>query len=135
MTHPIAFPVDPALPVRFADSVLGLYLDQDAAAVFAMGSLRNLAPGTPLAAGAGAALHVVLDGRLAGRAGWYGPGNHITTEALRQHDTDLAVADLAVRLWTLDLEAPAWQAPGNRPLRVALLRALGAAEAAEAAGI
>jgi len=120
--------VNPELPGFFADSVLGLYLDSAAPEVFGMGRVSHLAPGDALPVADGRVLRVVLDGRLAGPDGWYGPGNHLTGD-----ETGLAAMDVPARLWSLNLSAAEWLAPGNRPLRLALTRALIAADAAEAA--
>lgn len=124
----IARTTNPELPGLFADSVLGLYLDDAAAEVFGMGRVRHLAPGAALPPQGRRALTVVLDGRLAGPGGWYGPGNHFTDD-----QPGLAAMDVPARVWTLDLGAAEWLAPGNRETRLALTRAIIAAEAAELA--
>jgi hypothetical protein len=120
--------VNPELAGLFGDSVLGLYLDDLAAEVFGMGRVAHLPPGAALPAAGALRLNVVLDGRLAGPSGWYGPGNHF-----RADEEGLAAMDVPARVWTLDLGAAEWVAPGNRPLRFALTRALITADAAEAA--
>lgn len=120
--------VAPDLSGFFADSVLGLYLHDLAPQVFALGRVAHLPPGAPMPSGAGRALHVVLDGRLAGPSGWYGPGNHLSGD-----QPELAAMDIPARVWSLDLAGAAWQAPGNRALRMALTRALIVADAAELA--
>ncbi len=127
---PIVTPhaLNPELPGLFGDSVLGLYLDEAAAEVFGHGRVMHLAPGAALPQPARPVLHVVLDGRLAGPGGWYGPGNHF-----REVEPGLAAMDVPARVWTLDLAGAEWQAPGNLALRFALTRALLAADAAEAA--
>lgn len=112
----------------FADSVLGLYLDDRAAEVMRFGRVLDLAPGQPLPPAAGRMLGVVLSGRLVGPADWFGPGNHLTGDA-----TGLAAADLPARVWQLDLGSKAWLAPDNLALRKALAGAIAAAETAEAA--
>jgi transglutaminase-like putative cysteine protease len=128
MPHRTILPVNPELPALFADSVLGLYLDALAPEVYAMGRVQHLAPGVALDVPERPMLHVVLDGRLAGPGGWYGPGNHF-----REVEPGLAAMDVPARVWRLDLAAAEWLAPGNRALRLALTRALLVAEAAEAA--
>lgn len=119
---------NPELPGLFADSVLGLYLDDLAAEVFGQGRIAHLPPGAGLPVEGRRRLHVVLDGRLAGPEGWYGPGNHLTGD-----EPGLMAMDVPARIWTLDLGTAEWLAPGNRPLRLSLTRALIAAEAAEVA--
>jgi hypothetical protein len=128
MPHPITALIHPELPGLFADSVLGLYLDVCAAEVFGQGRISHLPPGGLLPAEGGARLHVVLDGRMAGPSGWYGPGNHFSGT-----ETGLAAVDVPARIWTLDLSAPTWIAPGNRQQRLDLTHALIAAEVAEMA--
>jgi hypothetical protein len=118
----------PELPGLFADSVLGLYLDDRAAEIFAQGRIQHLAPGDAVQSEAMARLHVVLDGRLAGPSGWYGPGNHFSGA-----EAGLSAMDVPARIWTLDLTAATWLAAGNRQQRLDLTRALIAADAAELA--
>lgn len=128
MPHTTTAFIQPELPGLFADSILGLYLDDRGAEIFGQGRLTHLAPGGVLASEGASRLHVVLDGRLAGPSGWYGPGNHMVgTEA------GLAAMDVPARIWTLDLSAVTWLAPGNRRSRLDLTRALIAADAAEVA--
>jgi len=119
---------NPELPALFADSVIGLYLDQAAPEVFGHGRVTHLAPGTGLPTEGRQRLNVVLDGRLAGPSGWYGPGNHMQGD-----QAGFLAVDMPARIWTLDLGATEWLAPGNRPLRLALTRALIAADSSEAA--
>lgn len=111
----------------FQDSTFGLYLDGNTDAVFASGTVRHLAPGTQLDGAGTHPLHVVLNGRLAGPKDWFGPGNHFETG--RQ---DLLAVDLPAQVWTLDLGSAAWNATSNRPLRKSTVKALLAADAAEA---
>jgi transglutaminase-like putative cysteine protease len=127
MSHLPCPSATPDLPGLFADSVLGLYLDEAAPKVFALGRVQHLAPGMGLAPVGHPRLQVVLDGRLAGPSGWYGPGNHFSDTA-----GGLAAMDVPARVWSLDLAGPDWQAQGNRGLRMALARALIAADTAEA---
>ncbi len=117
-------------PMLFADSVLALYLDEVAPAVFPFGRIVTLNEGSLVPAADTLRLAVVLEGRLvreANSADWYGPGNHFDHSVV-----DLAAAQGKARLWLLDLTAPEWRAPSNRALRLALTRALIAAEMAEA---
>ena len=128
MTLTFALLADATLPHYFEDSVLSLYLGDASAPIYHLGSVRELEPKAPLRDAGAQALHVVLDGRLVGREGWWGPGNHLSgSEGAR------LIADVPTRVWTLDLTSPAWVSPANRSLRKALTRALIAADAAEAA--
>lgn len=120
--------INPKLPYLFHDSTLGLYLDEDAPAVFSHGRVQTLAPGAQLPAPFPRQLHVLLDGRIAGPRNWYGPGNHLGGE-----EAGLCAVDGPARVWSLDLDSTAWRAPGNRRLARALTHALIAADAAEAA--
>lgn len=128
MTTNSAPKLNPELLELFRDSTLGLFLDGQEDAVFARGQTRFLAPGAVLEPGGDRALHVVLDGRLAGPRDWYGPGNHFETRG-----QPLQAVDLPARVWTIDLGAPGWTAPDSLPLRRAMTSALIAADAAEAA--
>lgn len=125
MQNTPASQINHELPELFRDSTLGLYLDGSDLAVFAQGTVHHLAPGAELARDTGTALHVVLDGRLAGPTGWFGPGNHFTAEP------GLLAVDLPARVWSLDTTNPLWTAPGNLALRKALAKALIAADEAE----
>ena len=127
MTTYSAQSVNPDLLIEFDDSTLGLYLDENAANVFALGRVRTLAPGEPLADPNPFALHIILAGRLAGAHSWYGPGNHISGVH------EVQAVDLPARVWTLDMKSACWSDPANRPLRRAMTHALIAADAAEAA--
>jgi hypothetical protein len=120
--------VNPTLAGFFADSVLGLYLDTAAPEVFGLGRVAHLAPGAALPVDGARVLRVVLDGRLAGPGGWYGPGNHLTGD-----EGGLVAMDVPARVWSLNLSGAGWLAPGNRALRLATIRALIAADAAEVA--
>lgn len=111
----------------FRDSTLGLYLDSHEAEVFAKGTVRHLAPGATLDERGVSPMHVVLDGRLAGPTGWFGPGNHFETDG-----ETLQAVDLPARVWTLDTGAGDWLAATNRSLRRIIAHALIAADAAEA---
>jgi len=128
MTKHSADMINPDLLDEFDESTLGLYLDDDAPAAFALGRVRNLAPGEALDDPNPFALHVVLDGRLAGPRNWYGPGNHFTGG-----EQGLQAVDLSARVWTLDMGGGTWSAAANRPVRRAMTHALIAADAAEAA--
>jgi hypothetical protein len=112
----------------FHDSTLGLYLDDTANGVFAMGRIQVLGAGATLKDEGTLPLHVVLDGRLAGDRDWFGPGNHFETKG-----QELKAMDLPARVWTLDLGGADWTDAANRPLRLAMTHALVAADAAEAA--
>ena len=129
MPHRSATLFNPGLPGLFADSVPGLYLDEMAGEVFGYGRILHLAPGAALEAPPRRSLTIVLDGRLAGPQGWFGPGNHFEAAGA----TGLAAMDVPARLWQLDLTATEWLAQGNRPARLALVRALIAADAAQLA--
>lgn len=118
----------PEVSGLFVDSALGLYLNEAAGDVFVRGQIVRLAPGEALPGGAARRLVVVLDGRLSSDQGWYGPGNHAPASV-----SGLAAMDRPARVWALDLGAPDWLAGELRPLRVALTRALIAADTAEAA--
>lgn len=120
----------PEVSGLFDDSTLGLYLAEAAPEVFALGRTTALAPGEALAGGGARQLAVVLDGRLESPLGWYGPGNHFAGAEI---EAGIRAMDRPARVWSLDLAAPEWLAEGLRPLRVALTRALIAADAAEAA--
>lgn len=124
--HTVSF--HPELPALFADSTLGLYLDERAADIHALGQTTHLMPGQGLEPGGARQLVVVLEGRLAGPSGWYGPGNHFQGD-----EPGIVAMDVPARLWMLDLSSPQWRAPARRELRLALTRALVAAAAAEAA--
>lgn len=126
MTRSTATARGPAVSDLFGDSVPGLYLGPAADAVFALGTVSLLPPGAIVPA-APRLLHVVLEGRIAGPQGWYGPGNHVAGEE------GLTAVDLSARLWTLDLSAPSWTDVSRQPLRRALAKALIAADRAEAA--
>jgi hypothetical protein len=128
MTLTFALLADAQLPHYFEDSTLSLYLGDASAPIFHLGTVRELEPKAPLGDGGPQALHVVLDGRLVGRDGWWGPGNH-----LGGSEGAMLVADGPTRVWTLDMGAPAWISPASRPLRKALTRALIASDAAELA--
>ena len=128
MQHRLAAALNPELPGLFSDSVLGLYLDDLAPEVFGMGRVAHLAPGAALPDSGAMRLHVVLDGRLAGPAGWYGPGNHF-----HRPEGGLQAMDVPARVWSLDLGAAEWLAPGNLAVRQALFGAIARAEAAELA--
>lgn len=129
MSHPVAAAaLNPELLGLFADSVLGLYLDDRAAEVWAMGRVLHLAPGAALSDAGAMRLFVVLDGRLAGPSGWYGPGNHVHSP-----EGGLQAVDVPARVWMLDLSAAEWRAPGNLALRRALVGAIARAEDAERA--
>ena len=128
MTLTFALLADAQLPHYFEDSVLSLYLGDAGATIYHLGSVREMAPQEPLGDPGTPALHVVLDGRLVGREGWWGPGNHLSgTEGAR------LIADGPTRVWTLDMTSPTWTDPASRPLRKALTRALIATDSAEAA--
>ena len=128
MPHRAASLFQPELAGFFSDSVLGLYLDDASPELFGQGRVVHLSPGATFASAERRMLNIVLDGRLAGPRGWYGPGNHFSGA-----ECGLAAMDVPARLWQLDLTAAAWLAPANRSLRLALTRALIAAEAAEVA--
>jgi hypothetical protein len=128
MPHRTAAFLHPELPGLFADSTLGLYLDAQAAEVFGHGRVTHLAPGATLGCDKARQLHVVLDGRLAGPSGWYGPGNHLAVD-----EDGLVAMDVPARVWSLDMDAKGWTQPGNRVGRRALVHALIAADAAELA--
>lgn len=128
MSFRSAAALNPELPGLFADSVLGLYLDDLAADVFTMGRVQHLAPGAAVPDGGPSRLSVVLDGRLAGPGGWFGPGNHFHLP-----EGGLQAMDVPARIWALDLASAEWLAPGNVDLRQALFGALNRAEAAERA--
>jgi len=128
MLYRVAALVNPELPGLFVDSVLGLYLDDLASEVYGFGAVAHLPPGAGLAPAGARVLTVVLDGRLAGRGGWFGPGNHFFGDP-----PGLMATDVAARIWRVNLAAAEWQAAGNRPVARALERALQAAGAAEAA--
>ncbi len=128
MTLTFALLADAKLPHYFEDSTLSLYLGDASAPIYHLGSVRELEAKEPLGDAGAQALHVVLDGRLVGREGWWGPGNHLSgSQGAR------LMADVPTRVWTLDMSAPVWTAPASRPLRKALTRALIAADAAEVA--
>jgi|GEM_PF-764093 len=128
MTLTFALLADAKLPHYFEDSILSLYLGDASAPIYHLGTTRTLDPKEPLGDAGTEALHVVLDGRLVGSEGWWGPGNHLSgTEGAK------LAADAPTRVWTLDMAAPVWSAPASRPLRMALTRALIAADTAEAA--
>ena len=114
------------LPEAFRDSVLGLYLDSDAPAVFSRGRLAPVAEGAALPPAGDGGLQVVLHGRLVGTHDWYGPGNHLDAPAAARAGGLVASGGPAL-LWEL--------LPDSTPaaLRPALARALMRAEAAEAA--
>lgn len=120
--------INPDLLNQFEDSTLGLYLDDDAANVFSLGRIRHLSPGQALGDENPFALHVVVDGRLAGPRCWHGPGNHFSGPG-----EGLVALDLPAYVWTLDMRSPEWSATANRPYRRAMTHALIAADAAEAA--
>ncbi len=128
MNIQVAEQINPELSNLFSESTLGLYLDDNAGTIFAMGRVHFLAPGAQVAEHNPLALHVVLDGRLAGPRNWFGPGNHFTGS-----EEELRAVDLPARVWTLDMSRPMWMAATNRPARRALTHALIAADAAEAA--
>lgn len=128
MTTDSACLINPDLLIEFEDSILGLYLDENAASVFALGRVRYLAPGQALDDENPFALHIVLAGRLAGPRNWLGPGNHVSGST-----EGLMAVDLPARVWTLDMGGATWASTENRPLRRAMTHALIAAEAAEAA--
>ena len=103
----------------FAESVLGLYLGQQALSVFDRGRLFTLLPEAALVAPSGALL-VLLRGQLRRGERWWGPGNHLLdTVAPLQAGADGA------RVWLLPAQEQADQPH--------LLTALMAAEAAEQA--
>jgi len=120
--------INPDLLNQFEDSTLGLYLDDDAATVFSLGRVRKLAPGQGLDDENPFALHVMVDGRLAGTNLWHGPGNHFTGPT-----KGLVALDLPAHVWTLDMASADWSALANRPIRRSMTHALIAADAAEAA--
>jgi len=128
MTLTFALLADAQLPHYFEDSTLSLYLGEASAPIYHLGSVRELEAQEPLGDSGAQALHVVLDGRLVGREGWWGPGNHLSGTAGAR-----LMADVPARVWTLDMSSAAWAAPTNRALRKALTRALIAADAAELA--
>lgn len=78
MTMTFALLANAELPHYFEDSTLSLYLGDSSAAIYNLGTVRELEPKAPLGDMGAQALHVVLDGRLVGREGWWGPGNHLT---------------------------------------------------------
>ncbi|WP_417601640.1 transglutaminase domain-containing protein [Pararhodobacter oceanensis] len=127
MTNTIAMQHNPELLDQFSDSTLGLFLDDDCPQVFNAGVIHKLIPGATLSNKGIRPLHIVLDGRVAGARDWFGPGNHFETSG-----QTLSAVDLPARIWTIDLGAPAWTAPGNRSLRRAMTKALIAADSAEA---
>lgn len=128
MTPTFALLADAKLPHFFEDTTLSLYLGEASAPIFRLGAVRALDPGEPLGGAGAQVLHVVLDGRLVGRQGWWGPGNHLSG----RQGAELK-ADGPTRVWTLDTATPVWTSPAGRPLRKALTRALIAADAAELA--
>ncbi|MCC5988427.1 MAG: transglutaminase family protein [Pararhodobacter sp.] len=117
------------LPEAFRDSVLGLYLDDYAAPVFTQGRLSTLQPGQAMVPAGEGALHVLLHGRLSGKDDWYGPGNHFDDASAE----GLAASGGPAMLWTIETVANAWLAAVQRPARLALARALIAADTAELA--
>lgn len=119
------------LPEAFKDSVLGFYLDDNAAPVFARGQLATLQPGQPLPAAGAEALHVLLHGRLVGRNDWFGPGNHFDSEDAARAGDPAADGGPAM-MWTLDTTGSDWAAATPENARLALARALIRADTAEA---
>lgn len=128
MTLHSADKINPELLDLFTDTTLGLYLETNAATIFALGAVRLLAPGEALDDTNPLALHVVLDGTAAAGRDWYGPGNHFSgaSEAMR-------ALEGGARIWTLDLGSAAWRTTANRPNRRMLTHGLIAADSAEAA--
>ena len=92
------------LPEAFRDSVLGLYLDDYAAPVFAQGRLSTLEAGQAMEPTGEGSLHVLLHGRLAGKDDWYGPGNHFEDA----YAEGLSAASGPAMLWTFDTTGGAW---------------------------
>ena len=115
------------LPVAFHDSILGLYLDGHATAVFAKGRLQTLAEAEALNSRSGA-LHVLLHGRLTGAHDWFGPGNHFDQADAARAGGLIANGGPAM-LWTLDNVGDLLGVAEGDALAQALTRA----EAAEAA--
>jgi Transglutaminase-like enzymes, putative cysteine proteases len=113
--------LNPELLDLFRDSTLGLYLDGYEADVFSHGRIRHLAPGDNLQMTRETGLNVVLDGRIAGSRGWFGPGNHFGAEHL-----DLLAVDLPARIWTFD------GLLAGREMQRVVTKALIAADTAEA---
>ena len=130
MTLNSAQVINPELLTQFSDSTLGLYLDEVAPTICAMGTVRQLQPGEAFAATNPLALHVLLDGRLLDGREWYGPGNHFSGAV-----EGMPALENPATVWTLDLSAPEWVSTSNRATRRALTHALIAADAAETAAI
>lgn len=129
MTPALSFVAQPHVFDSLRDSVLGLYLGDQAAAISGLGTVMDIAPETQVATPRSPALCVILQGRLHDATGGYGPGNHIElTEA-----TELATGDLPAQVWMLDLDHPRLTAPAAQGLRRAIHTALRAAKDAEAA--
>ncbi len=118
----------------FEDCVLALFLRGQQSVVFDFGTLRTLHPGETLAGltETGYGLHIVLEGRLSGPDGWYGPGNHLTLTQPLQEEAYVA-AEAPTLVWTLDLGADVWRDGASREVKRALTSAIIDAETAERA--
>ncbi|SDW22884.1 transglutaminase-like domain-containing protein [Roseicitreum antarcticum] len=129
MTATLSFVAQPEVFDSLRDSVLGLYLGDQAAAVSGLGTVLDIAPDTPVPTRDTPTLCVILSGRLHDATGGYGPGNHIELTAA----TDLATGDMAAQVWMLNLHQPRLTTPAGLGLRGAIDTALQAAKDAEAA--
>lgn len=126
MEKTVASKLNPELLESIHDSTLAFYLGDAESEFFALGRVETLEPGTLIEDTGTDVLYVVLDGRIASKRDWYGPGNHLTTNG-----QVLQVLDHPVVLWSLDLTSAAWTAPENLELRRKSAKALLAADAAE----
>lgn len=106
----------------FSDSTLGLFMPGREAELFSFGTIDYLDAGDILPAKTESPLHVVLDGRLAGTSGWFGPGNHFGTP-----ESELQALDRPARVWVVDTTTLPMD------LRRGMTKALIASDMAEAA--
>lgn len=109
----------------FEDSVLALYLGQNAAQIFGLGAVCYLSEGDCFTLDGPDTLTVVLEGVLVSDRGWQGPGCH-----MRGNGAQFAIKGRKVTLWVLDSRARTWQTVGLQALQVELGKALEAAHRA-----
>ena len=112
----------------FFDSLLGLYLGSDAAAIFAHGKIQTLPEGGVLDVHSADQLCVLLQGVLTHDQGWLSPGCHF-----RGQTQQMTVKGAQAVVWVLDMAGADWARADKAVLRRALDAALVAAETAVAA--